>query len=172
MPTFFSAALLSGAFFLSGFVQTLTLVLLMLLAPLFDKKWRLVYDFNRSTLVVYALFLLLCALVVSVYSVDRETIINQLMFVAIPEEVFFRSYLMRVWGMNVKANLLSSILFALLHAITRGWVIGIAVFIPSLLFGAIYKKYNDVLIVVFVHFLSNMFFLLVLAEWWNGSVWS
>ena len=77
---------------------------------------------------------------------------------------------MRVLGMNNKANVVVSVLFSLLHVFTRGWFIGLAVFVPSLLFGVIYQKYRDVLMVTLIHFLANIFFLTVLIEGWSRFV--
>ena len=170
LPIFFSAALLSGAFFLTGIAQTITLVALMLLTPLFDKRWHLESLFNLGNVYVYILLIDLSLILIFMHDVEKSILINQFMFVAIPEEFFFRAYLMRVLGMNNKANVVVSVLFSLLHVFTRGWFIGLAVFVPSLLFGVIYQKYRDVLMVTLIHFLANIFFLTVLIEGWSRFV--
>lgn len=160
------AALLSGAFFLSGVVQTVVLVVLMCFAPLFDRRWAPGCLFNKRFLVSYILLGLAGIILLILSPVSKTTFVHQLFFVSLPEELFFRVYLLQVLGMSVRANLLSSAIFSVLHALTRGWEIGLQVFIPSLLFGAVYMRWKDATSVVLLHLLSNLLFIAIL----NASI--
>ena len=90
-------------------------------------------------------------------------------FVAFPEEWFFRGYLLtRLQTIKPEqklvANIISSLIFSLLHAMTRGMSIAIEVFVPSLLFGWFYQKTNDLLLCILLHTISNIVFVLYLKQ--------
>ena len=84
---------------------------------------------------------------------------------ALPEEWFFRAYLQKCLGNNVAAVLLVSLMFSLMHYITHRSVETWLVFIPSIFFGWIYKKTDDLILVVILHALSNLVFYIYLESY-------
>jgi membrane protease YdiL (CAAX protease family) len=95
--------------------------------------------------------------------------LNQLVVVAIPEEIFFRGYLLvrlerhwrptrRLWGAPVgKALLVSSALFALGHLVVVPNPQRLAVFFPALLFGWMRGRTGSIAAGATFHALCNVF---------------
>ena len=84
---------------------------------------------------------------------------------ALPEEWFFRGYIQDRLGNGVLAILISSLLFSLVHVISISWMVGMLVFIPSLIYGYIYRKTGDIVLVILLHSLSNLIYKLYIYEW-------
>ncbi len=96
-------------------------------------------------------------------------LLTQIVLVAIPEEFFFRGYLQerfhKAWG-RAKWTVLglpitwgivvSSVLFALVHVVATPHVTRLAVFFPSLLFGALREKTGGITASVFYHTACNL----------------
>ena len=87
-----------------------------------------------------------------------------LLLAALPEEWFFRAYFMTRLGGDLRANLVTSVVFSLLHGLTWGWVTALLVFIPSLFYGWLYQKTRDLVLLVIVHTLSNLVYVMFLRE--------
>lgn len=92
--------------------------------------------------------------------------------VAIPEEFFFRGYLQKQLGNNIKAIILVSLMFALAHFTTicvfkGGSVfvcsVNILTFFPSLVMGYLYYKTKTIWSSVFFHFVANIAHVVVLS---------
>jgi len=66
-------------------------------------------------------------------------------------------------GGGTRANVLSSLLFSTLHGLTHGWVIAVLVFAPSLLYGWLYQRTRDVILLALVHAVSNLVYVMFLA---------
>ncbi len=146
--------------------QTYLLVALMLLLPLLDSGWRppgLRKGWRQWTLI--ALLLLAGTTLLIWRPAQLEFAAATLFTAALPEEWFFRAYLMPRIGRGLGANLVTSLLFSLLHGLTRGPVIGLQVLLPSLCFGWCYQRSGNLMLVVLVHALSNLVFVLFLAQW-------
>ncbi len=145
---------------------TYLLVALMLLLPLLDSGWRPpgLPKGRRHWTLLAPLLLISAGLLVwrPQYTAFAAT---TLLTAALPEEWFFRAYLMPRIGRSLSANLLVSLLFSLLHGLTRGPAIGLQVFLPSVFFGWCYQRSGDLPLVVLVHALSNLVFVLFLARW-------
>ena len=152
------AALLSSAFFLNDYYQTLVIVAIMLFAPFMDKQWKLADVHMESNLQLWSALIIISLVLILLKSPGYNIVLNQLLIAAIPEEWFFRAYLLNRLGVNIKANVISSLLFSVLHMVTRGWIIGVLVFIPSLLFGKIYQIRRDFVLVVLLHFTANLLY--------------
>ncbi len=88
---------------------------------------------------------------------------STLLLAALPEEWFFRAYFMARLRGRFRSNLAASVLFSLLHGLTRGWITALLVFVPSLFYGWLYQRTKDLPLVVLVHTLSNLVFVLLLA---------
>jgi membrane protease YdiL (CAAX protease family) len=65
-------------------------------------------------------------------------------------------------GMVWHANLVSSLLFSLVHGLTWGWMTALLVFVPSLFYGWLYRKTRDLVLLVGVHALSNLVYVMFL----------
>ena len=97
------------------------------------------------------------------------SILAQLVVVALPEELFFRGYLLgrleealpprrRFLGGGLgKALLLSALLFALGHVLVDGNPRRLAVFFPGLLFGWLRSATGSILAGTLVHAASNLY---------------
>lgn len=83
---------------------------------------------------------------------------------AIPEEWFFRAYLLRVLGFGVAANLVTSLLFSAGHAAAFGWEIGLLVFPASWFYGWVYQRTGDWILVVLLHAVSNLLYVTFFRE--------
>jgi len=86
-----------------------------------------------------------------------------LLFAALPEEWFFRAYFMirlrQNLGSNMlAANLVTSLVFSLLHGLTQSWTQAVLVFLPSLAFGWFYQRSRDIVLVILTHGLSNLLY--------------
>ena len=129
----------------------------MLFVPVFDRNWSLPKINCTSKHIFTWLVLLLPIPFFIIYNPDLLAFsISTLLFAAIPEEWFFRAYIMTRLGAGIKANVLTSIVFSLLHLFTQGGVAALLVFVPSLIYGWLYQKTNDIVVVILLHALSNI----------------
>ena len=148
----------------------------MLFLPLIDKHWHPAgitsYKYQRI------LWLLSTGAVLLILIANPDQaglIIYILILVALPEEWFFRVYFMmrleEICDNKFAANVTTSALFAVLHLPVQGWF-GLTVFIPSILFGWIYQRRQDMFLIVILHALSNLVYLLYLEEIMYNLQWS
>ena len=157
-----SIALAGYAIFLLPIFEKQYLSFLLLLLPLLDSSWKMPFsNFYRNN----AGLLLPCFLLGLILMIDEgrrpEILFVTILFVALPEEWFFRAYyyhrLTEFFQSNILANIVSSAFFALLHMPLQGFY-GLLVFMPSLFFGWIYQKYKNLSLVIVVHALCNYFY--------------
>ncbi len=173
LPWIIGAALTGGAVFLyPGRDQVL--LGLMLFLPFLDRRWRpLPLPRNRSHyLALVCLLLAGCALLVW-RSSHMAFALSTLFLAALPEEWFFRGYLMTRLGKGLPANLAASILFSLIHGLTQNWITALLVFAPSLFYGWLYQRSRDLPLLILTHALSNLIFVLFLAQpvaTWLGNL--
>ncbi|MEN3033394.1 MAG: CPBP family glutamic-type intramembrane protease [Aquificaceae bacterium] len=78
---------------------------------------------------------------------------------ALIEEIFFRAYLMMSFS-----NLSSSFMFSLAHFLIYFDIFSALTFFPSLFFGFIYSKTNNLLLVTALHHFSNVLWFGFLIE--------
>lgn len=94
-------------------------------------------------------------------------IIIQVLMVALPEEFFYRGFLLtrldsvwpvkHVFGIPISlGNLVTSVLFALTHFLIGHQVYRLGVFFPSLLFGALKQRTGSLLAPILVHAAANI----------------
>lgn len=98
-----------------------------------------------------------------------NTIFYMLFLVSIPEEFFFRSFIQRSLGNDLKANIITSSLFSLAHSprfFFYGDFLSILTFFPSLVMGWLYMKTQNTLSSIIFHFLSNLLFIMFLQKLW------
>jgi uncharacterized protein len=103
--------------------------------------------------------------------------LEQLLVVALPEEVFFRGSLQgrldevsprrfRLLGAEIGPGLfLAAALFALAHYLLIPWPARLLVFFPGLLFGLLRARSGSVFGPVIAHALSNIAFLIAQGRW-------
>ncbi len=165
------ATLAGCAFFIPNYYPWLIPTLLFFL-PVLDKKWFL------STQCVFSHFLKtppfvwiaigFSFLLLLLLNKDYELItLSIILFTALPEEWFFRAYFLQQLNKIVEgewfANGITSLLFALLHMPTQGFM-GLSIFFPSLVFGYAYMRTGNLLLVIMLHALSNLTYLLYLKD--------
>ena len=157
--------------------RSTVLTALLLLLPLLDRAWQSPdWPGQKSNLVITVALLISYSLLIALNPDELYLALSLLLLVALPEEWFFRAYLMvrlqaffkdrntsnlvAIWG----ANITSSALFALMHTPTQG-LFGLSVFFPSLVFGWVFQKSKNLILVILLHAISNLLFLLYLKKW-------
>lgn len=165
LPLLIFAVVFMAAVFLVPEYYYLFIALLLFL-PLLDKGW-LLPRLNLKPGLMLLWFLCVCILCVLLFFNPEQLqfVFMTVVLVALPEEWFFRAYLMTRLGKNIQANIVSSIAFSLIHGVTRGRVVGVEVFIPSLLFGWLFQKTDDLISCILVHSISNLLFILFINEY-------
>ena len=156
--------------------RSMVLTALLLLLPFLDRTWPSPdWHSQKSNLLITVALTACYSLLITLNPDNLYLAMSTLLLVALPEEWFFRAYLMvriqsffkdrnssnmtAMWG----ANLTSSALFALMHTPTQG-LFGLTVFFPSLIFGWVYQMNKNLLIVILLHAISNLVFLLYLKK--------
>jgi len=158
-----AVALLAAAAAVHWSGQSLLLLGLLLCLPLLDRSWAIPsIPSTPGRLAIWALLAAALGATAMLVPAQRDYAFETLVFAAIPEEWFFRGYLLDRLGRSARANLSVSVIFAVLHGLSRNWTNAALVFVPSLLFGALYLRTRDLPLVVLVHALGN----LVVAIFW------
>ena len=135
----------------------------MLFLPLLDRRWTPpALPRSRKNYLAWA-GLIVAAVALLVWQPRHaDFALTTLLTAALPEEWFFRAYFMMQLGMGWHANLVSSLLFSLVHGLTWGWMTALLVFVPSLFYGWLYRKTRDLVLLVGVHALSNLVYVMFL----------
>lgn len=138
----------------------------MLFLPLIDRGWHIpelprARSHHLAWAVLFASGIALLAWQSSAATFALATLLTA----ALPEEWFFRAYFMARIGNGVRANIGASLLFSLMHGLTRGWITAGLVFIPSLFYGWLYQRTRDIPLLILVHALSNLVYALFLVEY-------
>lgn len=137
----------------------------MLFLPLADRRWRIpALPRSRSHYLIWAVLLSVGIALLLWRPSEMPFALSTLLTAALPEEWFFRGYFMTSVGNGSRANILASILFSLIHGLTRGWTTALLVFAPSLFYGWMYQSSRDLPLVVILHALSNLVYAMFLAE--------
>lgn len=147
----------------------------MLFLPLLDKQWSLQKANSELNINVWrGISLLLFASLAAVNQDMLTFSLITLILVALPEEWFFRAYLMgrireklkfAALQSNLGSNALTAAFFSLMHLPAQG-ITGLLVFFPALIYGWVYQKTRDLLLVILLHAISNQFFMLFLKDSW------
>ncbi len=117
------------------------------------------------------LFLLLVDISNNNIAHSLTTIFLVILLYPILEEIVFRGYLQStllkykifltsIIGISY-ANLITSIVFASLHLLNNIPTIALAIFVPSLIFGFFYQRYNSVVPSILLHIYYNTIFLVM-----------
>jgi len=163
------ALLIGSAIFLSQY-QTAALAALMLLTPYLDKAFQPQLTFvNKPLNIFIATFSIAICTFGFIYEyLSLELIIYTLTISALAEEWFFRVYFQSkviTFTLNftnkklgvLTGIVLTSIFFSGLHAIAQNNMLMMAlIFFPSMIYGYIYYKTRDFLLITNIHFISNI----------------
>lgn len=170
IPWIGGAALVGCAVFFSGSVPVALLVGIMLCYPLLDRHWKPpALPRGMRSVLGWAGLALVTALLVALHPDRANFVLATLLLAALPEEWFFRAYFMVRIGGGWPANVISSLLFSLVHGLVRGPEVALLVFVPSLLYGWLYRKTHDLPLLVLAHTLSNLLFVSYFARWLHLS---
>lgn len=161
-----SCAVLAGSAVFSYPGRDYVLTGLMLFLPLLDRGWRVpALPRSRSHYLAWTGLLIAGVALLGWRPSEMQFALATFLLAALPEEWYFRAYFMTRLGRNWRANLAASLLFSLLHGLTHGWPAAIRVFLPSLFFGWLYQRTGDLILLVLVHALSNLLFVMFLADY-------
>jgi membrane protease YdiL (CAAX protease family) len=166
----------SAIFFIAVLIATFAqqnrdwlLPVVFLLLPLFDIYWRVPQSRIAKWNIIHQLTLVVIIVILLVRNVEViDVFVVMLLSAAIPEEWFFRGYLQKKYGNNFRAIFAVSFLFALMHYLVQESevsLLSLLVFIPSVLFGLVYKITGDMIVVVMLHALSNLLYYLYFADY-------
>ncbi len=172
-PWIGGAALAGCAVFFPEPQRTYVLMGVMLFFPLLDRHWR-APDLPRQP-VNYAAWLGLLLVATSLllwHPQHLEFALSTLLTAALPEEWFFRAYFMTRlqetrWKGRWGTNIVTTLVFGFLHGLTRGWLVGLSVLLPSLVYGWLYQRTRDVPLMVLLHALSNLIFVMFLSRYFT-----
>ncbi len=164
----FNSAILLGCAVFDYEFRDYLLILCLFFLPFVDRSWSIQasqeYSYKRHLRI--SLFVIL----VGVFIVNIESfylLAAIVLFNALPEEWFFRAYFMSTiesfCKSRIKANIITSSMFALMHLPMQG-LIGLSTFFPSLFMGWMYQKNRDFMLLVMVHAIFNYIFILFLKE--------
>ena len=166
-----NGAILTGCAVFDYAWRTTIITSLMLLLPFVDRSFSLPkLTVTSKQIALWLIFIIPMLLLVTFEGNYKLIALTTLLLTALPEEWFFRGYFM----MQIKkaglqpyhANIITSVFFSLLHLPSQGlW--GISVFIPSMIYGWIYQRYNDILMVILLHGLSNLIFFIYIKPYLN-----
>lgn len=158
------------------------LIGLMLFLPLLDKNW--VFPKLRTTPLNLKNWGLVTTAILILLATNLSHILpamNTMLLAALPEEWFFRAYFLQQLT-KVKmswvflkhkqinqpfhpflSNILTSTFFSLLHIPTQGWF-ALSIILPSLFYGWVYQKTQDLLLIILLHTLSNIIFFIYISQ--------
>ena len=137
----------------------------MLFLPLFDHGWHIpALPRKRYQHLTWAGILVAAVAILAWRPSEIPFALSTLAVAALPEEWFFRAYFMTRLGKGLQANIVASLLFCLLHGLTRDWTIAVLVFAPSLFYGWLYQRTRDLPLLTLVHALSNLVYAVFLSQ--------
>lgn len=142
----------------------------MLFLPLLDRSWAVYRHASlcaKSDRAAVILITVCCFAIIALYLDTPSLVLSGVILTAVPEEWFFRAYYLTQlakYTSSSKANIISSVLFGVLHIPTQG-AAGLLVTLPSLVFGCIYIKYKRLGIVILLHAASNLVYISIVKQW-------
>jgi membrane protease YdiL (CAAX protease family) len=160
-----SGAVLAGCAAFSYPERDYVLIGLMLFLPLLDRAWRIPSPPRFISHYLAWAAVSITAIVLLVWQPSSLSFAQSaLLTAALPEEWFFRGYFLVRLGEGFRANIITSLLFSLVHGLSRDWITALLVFAPSVFYGWLYQRTRDLPLLVLVHALSNLVFAMFLAE--------
>lgn len=139
----------------------------MLFIPLLDRHWTLpLFAYRTPNILAWTLLVIVEAVMLTARPDLIGFAFANFALAAFPEEWFFRSYFMARLGGDLRANIVSSLIFAFAHVLAFGSFTAALVFGPSLLFGWVYWRTRDLALVILLHAVANLFNAMF-PEWWH-----
>ncbi|MGA9031403.1 MAG: JDVT-CTERM system glutamic-type intramembrane protease [Sulfuricaulis sp.] len=137
----------------------------MLFLPLADQRWSLpVVTLRPRQIIVWTCLAAIGSGLLLWQPAHLNFTLATLLLAALPEEWFFRAYFMTRLGAGWRANLMTSLLFSVVHGFSHHWTTAALVFIPSLFYGWLYQRTRDLPLLILVHGLSNLLNVLFVAQ--------
>ena len=137
----------------------------MLFLPLTDRRWTLpVVPLNPRQIIAWASLATIGGGLLLWQPAHLGFALATLLLAALPEEWFFRAYFMTRLGAGWRANLMTSLLFSVVHGVSHHWTTATLVFMPSLFYGWLYQRTRDLPLLILVHGLSNLLYVLFVAQ--------
>lgn len=137
----------------------------MLFLPLADRHWALpVVPMGARQVIAWACLVVTGIGLLFWQPVHLGFALATLLLAALPEEWFFRAYFMTRLGAAWRANLMTSLLFSVIHGLSHHWTTAALVFMPSLFYGWLYQRTRDLPLLILVHGLSNLLYVLFVAH--------
>lgn len=139
--------------------QYIVLAFPLFLLPFSDPQWspvKSIFQLKRTNFVIFILLVVLVAAPVVLNMITMGAVFAILLYSALPEEWFFRVYLLNRLGNDTQANIISSLLFCSLHAIDGNFIHAALVFIPSATLGYVFLKRGNLWLIVSLHLLFNV----------------
>ncbi len=168
---FFSYALAVSAtallrHYFPGYSLPFSALLLVFLAVVFSKG-RTGLNFSLKGILLgfgaSAFFLIPYVFIAGNFNIKSLSLtffLYQMLYVAIPEELFFRGYLQRTTEEVFKSRILSvilvSLIFALAHLLTGRGIYSLLTFFPSLVMGTLFATTRSVVPGIIFHFFANV----------------
>lgn len=156
-----ACGLLLLAFLVANTNFIAALIAYMLFVPLIDANWsqlKVSLSYRPYSVYVWLACVFVIAILITLNTQVLLFTLTTLAVAALPEEWFFRAYLQNKLGNTLRAVIISSAVFSCAHMITVSWLAGFLVFIPSVIYGFIYRKTGDLVLVVLLHVLSNVLY--------------
>ena len=139
------------------------LYIALLFLPFTDTHWKSPgLTIKTKQDFIYILACLFCITAILILQPQQLTyFMSMLLLTALPEEWFFRAYLLNRTGTTGwRSNLTTSLIFTTLHLVSNLNLYALLVIFPSMIFGWVYQKTANIYLVIFLHALSNLFFVI------------
>lgn len=144
------------------------LPIMFLLLPFADFFWRVPHiRWQQQAVIRWVVLTVIISVLLFQHTEVLDLFTVMVLVAALPEEWFFRAYLQKRLGNNIGAVLIVSLLFSSVHYLTQDSVVACLVFIPSVFFGWVYKKTDDLILVVILHALSNLVYYIYFASYFT-----
>lgn len=162
----FNGAAIIGCAFIDHPLRTTLLTALLLLLPLLDWKHLQYSSIVETGFAVRQMIALAGISLILALNPDYFfSALGIIILVALPEEWFFRYWLMdrieKAGNSATLSNIATSLVFAAVHIPTQN-AKGLLVFFPSLLLGYLFQKQKDLIFVILVHSIFNFIYELYL----------
>lgn len=163
-PSLAYVFIVAALFFADPDVSAYVYVLFLFL-PLLDPDWSLPNFRIEKRQVILTVACAICvAGVLTVNQGYTGYFFSMLVLTALPEEWFFRAYLLARVGFNLPGHTIVSAAFSAIHGIHQNTAMMLLVFLPSLLFGLVYQYTRNIYLVVMLHALSNLVFVIYIRD--------
>lgn len=139
----------------------------LLFLPFIDAQWTsppLKIKTKQDIIYILACLLSITALLI-LQPQQLSYFVSMLLLTALPEEWFFRAYLLnRIGTRGWRSNLITSLVFTTLHLVSNLNLYALLVIFPSLVFGWVFQKTRNIYLLILLHALSNLVFVIYMKH--------